>query len=332
MRLKNLVVRAADLGELWVGISGVEVTPHGRLFLVWYSGGPKEPHEENRVYLRMSDDGARTFTEPKLMAVPTGGLRAFAPGLWMDPDGVLWLLYNRSSKETGDFGVYCRTCTNPDAVTPEWSIERRIGFDVAWSHRVTKPVVLTSGEWLMPVTWAREWSGEWHNKTGTLQGVAISKDHGRSWALHGAVEAPPWALQDTIVERKDGVLQMYIRTGAGVLWQSTSHDRGRTWAEGSPTTIPNPGSRYFVRRLQSGRWLLINSPDPSARVRIEAYLSEDEGVSWSRGLVLDERENVAYPDAIQRADGTIYCIYDRDRRGAGEILLAEFREEDIPRS
>ena len=35
------------------------------------------------------------------------------------------------------------------------------------------------------------------------------------------------------------------------------------------------------------------------------------------------------PDAVEAADGTLYIIYDRERGGAKEILLARIREEDI---
>jgi imidazole glycerol phosphate synthase subunit HisF len=46
-------------------------------------------------------------------------------------------------------------------------------------------------------------------------------------------------------------------------------------------------------------------------------------------LLLDERSGVSYPDGVQDQDGLIWMTYDRDRQGAGEILLATFREEDV---
>ena len=38
---------------------------------------------------------------------------------------------------------------------------------------------------------------------------------------------------------------------------------------------------------------------------------------------------MSYPDGVQDKDGLIWITYDRDRGGAGEILLAKFREEDV---
>ena len=60
-----------------------------------------------------------------------------------------------------------------------------------------------------------------------------------------------------------------------------------------------------------------------------AYLSEDDGETWLGGLVLDERDNVSYPDGGQADDGTIFAVYDFERYGAREIYVARFTEEDV---
>jgi len=65
------------------------------------------------------------------------------------------------------------------------------------------------------------------------------------------------------------------------------------------------------------------------RSHLTARLSADDGATWNEGLLLDERSNVSYPDGVQDKDGLIWIVYDRDRQGDGEILLAKFREEDV---
>ena len=122
---------------------------------------------------------------------------------------------------------------------------------------------------------------------------------------------------------------MLIRTGSGVLWESHSTDRGRTWSPATATTIANPGSRFFIRRLASGNLLLVNHFKFQGRSHLTAQLSKDDGKTWNEGLLLDERAGISYPDGIQAADGLIRIVYDRDRQGAGEILLAAFREQDV---
>ena len=41
---------------------------------------------------------------------------------------------------------------------------------------------------------------------------------------------------------------------------------------GRPSTIVNPGSRFFIGRLRSGLLLLINSPRPDSRTGITAQV------------------------------------------------------------
>jgi hypothetical protein len=67
----------------------------------------------------------------------------------------------------------------------------------------------------------------------------------------------------------------------------------------------------------------------TGRSHLTAFLSCDDGLSWGRGLLLDERDHVSYPDGAQAGDGTIFIVYDRDRHGAKEILMARFTEGDV---
>ena len=89
---------AIDLdARTWQGIPGLERTPNGRVFVSWFTGGPKEPAPNNTVVLSSSDDDGRTFSAPEAMALPlSDGTRCYDPCLWIDPKGRLWYLFNRS--------------------------------------------------------------------------------------------------------------------------------------------------------------------------------------------------------------------------------------------
>lgn len=313
----------------WQGIPGIERTAKGRVFASWFTGGPKEPSPENTVLLSYSDNQGKTFTRPQAIALPKDGSRCFDPTLWIDPRGRLWYIFNRGNKDTAQHDVWARTCDDPDATPPVFGPEFRVGYEAPYAFRMNKPTVLSGGEWLMPVTHAAEPIHDWFAGSKQLQGVGISSDEGRTWNLHGAVKAPEWALECMITELRDRRLWMLIRTGSGVLWESHSTDKGRTWSEGKPTTIANPGSRFFIRRLASGNLLLVNHYKFKGRSHLTAQLSTDDGVTWNDGLLLDERGGVSYPDGVQDKDGLIWITYDQDRGGAGEILLAKFREEDV---
>jgi len=324
----------------WQGIPGLERTLHGRVFVSWFTGGPKEPAPDNTVVLSFSDDNGRTFSSPEAMALPlSDGTRCYDPCLWIDPQGRLWYLFNRSVKDSTRHGVYARICEAPDASPPVWGAEFRVGFDSPFSFRMNKPVVLSTGEWVMPVVHALEPVAGWAGfDPKQVHGAAVSTDEGKTWTLHGAVKMPTASLENMIVELRDGRLWMLIRTGK-VLWESHSPDRGRTWTEAAPTTIATPHSRFFIRRLASGNLLLVNHHRFTGRSHLTARLSTDDGTTWNDGLLLDERGGerfpngvpggVSYPDGVQDADGLVWITYDRDRNGAGEILLARFREEDV---
>ena len=65
--------------------------------------------------------------------------------------------------------------------------------------------------------------------------------------------------------------------------------------------------------------------DYSAKV----IVSTDDGKTWSRGLLLDERKGISYPDGQQTKDGTIYIVYDYNRKTDQKTLITDFSEEDI---
>jgi len=338
--------------RVWQGIPGIERTAGGRLFFTWFTGGEVEPREENMVILCYSDDDGRTHSPIKIMAVPpVPGARCYDPTPWIDPKGRLWYIFCRGSRETAEHGVYARICDDPDALEPVFGPEFRIGFDdVPFSFRMNKPTVLSTGEWIMPVTYSKELIYAWNagrddpeprdgfSNQPVLHGVSISYDEGKTWSkLHGEVDSPPWALENMIIELKDGRLWMLVRTNAGFLWESFSTDKGITWSEGKRSNIITPGSRFFIRRLSSGNLLLVNHTTNRSRTNIRAQISVDDGKTWSRGLLLDNRPRISYPDGVEDAEGNIWIIYDFDRNGRGDertfgqMVMARFREEDAMR-
>ena len=140
-----------------------------------------------------------------------------------------------------------------------------------------------------------------------------------------------------IVELKDGRLWMLTRTSYGI-GQAFSEDKGKTWTSIEPSGHTGPNSRCHIRRLKSGRILLINHVNPTYqtnprswndRNNLMAMLSDDDGKTWHGGLMLDTRDRVTYPDGTQDDEGYIYIIYDWERFADREILMSVFTEEDI---
>ncbi len=311
----------------WQGIASLERSPGGRLWAMWYSGGNGEG-PQNYVTVAASDDHGVTWREPLLVIDPPGQVRAYDPCPWVDPTGRLWLCWAQSEEWfDGRCGVWAVTAERPDELCVQWSAPRRLADGIM----MCKPTVLYDGRWLMP---AAVWNLDDHPRRPDMDAYRFSNvyqsvDQGATWTLLGSAEVPQRVFDEhMVVERRDGSLWMLVRTSYGI-GESFSYDGGRTWTPGRPSAIASPGSRFFIRRLQSGALLLVNHYQFTQRSHLTASLSDDDGQTWPHHLLLDERANVSYPDGVQGPDGMIHIVYDRERKGAGEILLAQFTEADV---
>lgn len=309
------------------GIPGLERSLNGRLWAVWYAGGDDEG-PQNFVLVVTSGDDGKTWSGPKLVIDPPGNVRAFDPTLWLDPTGRLWLFWAQSYADAEHWcGVWAMTTREADREEPTWTAPRRLCEGIM----MNKPTVLSTGEWLLPASVWREHGPKPIPAKLAGANVVISRDQGESFELLGQAQVDdPLFDEHSIVERGDGSLWMWIRVVSGIA-TSVSTDRGVTWSHGEPSPLSHTSSRFFLRRLQSGRLLLVkhSPPDRPRRSHLTAYLSEDDGATWLGGLVLDERDGVSYPDGFQSPEGIIYVVYDYARYADKMILMATFTEEDV---
>ncbi|NOY80203.1 MAG: hypothetical protein GXP31_04270 [Kiritimatiellaeota bacterium] len=321
--------RYADDRRLFQGIPGLARAPRGRLWATWYSGGTAEG-PENFVAVATSADDGETWSPIRLVIDPPGNVRAFDPCLWLAPTGNLWLFWAQSrSWYDGRAGVWAMVTDNPDAPEPVWTAPRRLCHGIM----MNKPLVTRAGVWLLPAAlW--DTSNGMYPELDPLRraNVVASWDRGVSWHFLGGAHIPGKRDCDEhmLVECRDGALRMFIRTRFGIA-ESVSRDGGRQWTEAAPSNIAHVTSRFFIRELRSGCWLLVKHGALDARgerSHLTAYVSDDEGRTWRGGLLLDERPGISYPDGVEGPDGTILIIYDHSRTGAKEILLAAFTEAD----
>jgi hypothetical protein len=326
------------------GIPSIAAAPGGRLWLAWY-GGARDEGCGNIVGLVCSGDGGATWSAPVVVVQPPPAARAFDPALWCDTDGRLWLFWAQSASPAdqrvifdGVGGVWALRTSEPDAAEPHWEAPRRIADGIM----MNRPTVLRDGTWLFPVTLWRDGLGSGPATPATLADaclphVVASRDHGATFERRGGPQVEGRDFDEhMLVELRDGRLWLLTRILAGMAG-SISDDGGRSWTPARPIDLGVPNSRFHVRRLRSGRLLLIvNLVDPAergtawaTRKNLSALLSDDDGASWTHRLLLDARSQTSYPDADEDADGRIWITYDRDRYGSGDILLACIREADV---
>lgn len=325
----------------FTGIPSLAVSPSGRrLWATWYTGSTDGEDSNNYGVLATSVDDGRTWKEV-LVADPDGKgpCRAFDCEVWVTPNGKLcwsWTerptLLRTEDKRTQmpgiSFGAHRDVLVRamldaeqePRAPYPP---VRRMGSGVM----MCKPLVLRSGRWLFPASlWGEDASAR----------VYASDGGGGNFTLLGGATLPKWVREfdeHNLVELADGRLRAYLRAlrGPTGCWTSESSDGGRTWTRTRPADFAHTNSRLFVRRLASGRLLLVkNGPldRDVGRKQLTAFLSDDDGATWKGGLVL-EKGSCAYPDGDQAPDGTIYVTYDNDRTKRQDIHLAVFTEADV---
>jgi hypothetical protein len=134
-------------------------------------------------------------------------------------------------------------------------------------------------------------------------------------------------------------------TNAGV-WSintATSNIENPVWSE--PGRLTNGVMMCKPIVLSDGSWVLPASTwrltDHSAKVIMSndkgltwyeqgaVNVPKDDGNSWSKGLLLDERKGISYPDGQQIEDGSVCIIYDYNRTKEQMILMTSLTEDDI---
>lgn len=332
---KNALKQFYTDKRLWQGIPALSRSKNGRLFATFYSGKIKEEYGNYSVVITSNDDGMN-WSEPIATAYNGDDSRCFDPNIWVDPYGRLWFFWNVMP----DFKLYAAICDNPDEDILVWREPRIIANGIM----INKPTVISPNEWLLPIAvWAkhiRVMSDVVSKDRKRLAFAYKTNDSGKTFFRLGGVDMPQRSFDEhMLLNHNDGTLAMYVRTfyGIGV---SYSYDGGLSWTPGEDSGLGGPCSRFFIRKLKSGNVLLVNHVNFCGRNNLTAMISSDDGKTFHGGLLLDERNDVSYPDGVEDEDGNIYIIYDRERgsykhnlaenqKCAREILLARFTENDI---
>jgi len=138
------------------------------------------------------------------------------------------------------------------------------------------------------------------------------------------------ATEPTLAELGDGRILMLIRTNLDRFWEALSEDGGRTWRTIRPSSIDASSSPGCLRRLASGRLLLVwNRLNPEGRVwdktpggqasefpaswhreELSAMLSDDDGLTWTPPRVIARQPGgqLSYPYVFERRPGELWIF------------------------
>lgn len=322
------------------GIPSIAVSPkNGRLWLTCYCAWKGAECAYNYCPLMTSKDGGRTWKQV-MVADPDGEgpLRNFDPELFVNRAGkLIWSWTERTCDPKDPFNgcfadpkedrlmlVELDAENEPVAPYPEPRLACR-------GVMMCKPIDLADGRTLLPVShWFDDPSACFYSTTDW-----------KTFAFVGGAKLPKGARQfdeHAVVQRSDGSLLTWIRT-TGEPRESVSNDGGKTWSEPVQSQVGNPNSRLFCTKLKNGHLLMVKHGKMGEhfqkkgwlpRRELRAFVSTDDGKTWQGDLVVDARtQGLSYPDGDVAADGSVYIVYDYDRTGAQELLVARVTEADV---
>lgn len=306
--------------------------PDGSLLCLFLTGGPTEPHNENKTVACRSFDGGDTWTEPEVL-FSHSHRGVWCPEMFAecDPPFIAVHTYNAESwyRELQTFLSYSfdggQTWQEPSSFP--------CGLNGVC---LRQGIVLSNGEWLFPFYRQEVRQGfDWPEniltvRPGFLCGAAISSDEGMTFETHGNLRSmegvPLW--EPNCVELEAGHIIMTMR-GKGYLYVSESFDFGRTWTEPRESRIPNANTKMTLLKVRK-KILLINNFTTDTtfegRIHLELWISEDNMRTWAKKIpVMPPEEKWFYPHAFaDEAEETLYIACENKNRH--ELIRFRFDE------
>jgi predicted neuraminidase len=287
---------------------------NGDLYLAWY-GGDGEYAPGTAVY------GAR-FSSGKWSAPQTLALDPFYsvgnPVVWQAPDGMLWLWYVVRPGSTWSTSRIAMKVSKDAART--WSDASILTFEEGTMVR-GKPIVLRSGEYLLPV-WKETGFDPEVVGADTVSFFMRYDPRAKKWIESNRIHSRLGALQPAVAQIDESYLIAYCRRGGGYgprtdgyMIRSESHDGGKTWTDGVETRLPNPNAAVDLLKLQNGHLLLVYNDSMHQRTPLAVAISTDNDKTYPRRRNIAEGKNsFAYPYAIQTRDGKIHIVFTSEGR------------------
>jgi sialidase-1 len=314
------------------------VLKDGSVLLIYtrFTGGGSD-HDQADLVSRVSFDGGKTWSsEDRVVVANAGGLNVMSVSLNRLQDGRLALFYLEKNSLTDCRPVVrfssdeAMTWSEPVAIIPD----DEVGYYVLNNDRV---VQLSGGRLLAPLAlhhrpdWEKpDWNGE--------VGVYFSDNAGATWQrsagwwkAHDAAGKRVSAQEPGVVELKDGRVLMFIRTGAGELYQSHSIDRGATWSGPVAMGVASPQSPASIERIPGSDTLVMLWNDHAAlpvaerkaRTPLSLALSRDEGGTWSKPFPLESDPKGWYCyTAIEFVGDHLLLAYVAGEQSPGKHLSA----------
>lgn len=286
--------------------STIAETPEG-LIASWF-GGTKEGNKD--VCIWTSNLVNDKWTPPRKVAegIINDTLRyaCYNPVLYYANNGELLLFYKIGPNVAGWTGWMMRSNDNGKT----WSKREALPEGILGPIK-NKPVQI-GNTLLCPSS---------TEKGGWKAHIEFTTDNGRTWTKSNDINDDKilQAIQPSILQYKDGRIQILCRSRNTTINESWSSDGGKTWSEMKASALPNNNSGTDAVTLKDGRQLLVYNhvlPDSTwvkgkgPRTPLNVALSKD-GKKWYAALVLEDSpiSQYSYPSVIQSKDGMVHVVY-----------------------
>ena len=272
---------------------------------------------------KSSDDGGESWSQQQVICSHhqngARGKCGNATPLFDSDSGTLWLAYNLSGIP-GDLPegprVHSAHLMHSLDGGGSWQDPLKLPFGnlvFGPGHGIRKHLPPAQGRLLLPAY-----------RAGSAM-VIYSDDHGVTWRKGGELG---WGNETEVAELADGRLYMVTRHNApigrapqpnGRLY-AYSGDGGLSWpANGLDTVLPTPVCQASVVSAAGGQLLFANPAHSKARVRMTIRASDDNGVSWQRGLQVYPGP-AGYSQLGVLGSGEIVLLYERGRMAYSERI------------
>ena len=145
----------------------------------------------------------------------------------------------------------------------------------------------------------------------------VSTDEGKTWQRTryldiGGRGDHDGAIEGTLEQLGDGRIRMVLRSYHGFFYDSFSDDDGLTWTDPKPSSIRTTGSPGKMKRLASGRLVLLHNAIPTGgfvrREQLSICFSDDDGRTWSPPQVIATNKGgrVSYPHLFEHSPGVLW--------------------------
>jgi predicted neuraminidase len=305
--------------------STIEETSSG-MITAWF-GGTEEKDDDVGIWVSRNEGNGWTRPIEVVDGVQSDTLRypCWNPVLFQPHTGDLMLFYKVGPTPRDWWGMIMTSAD--DGKT--WSPPRKLGEgpngDLIGPVK-NKPVQLPDGTIICPS------SRETRLPDGNLVwNVHFEKsiDDGNSWETIGPIHDGQeiQAIQPSILQYKNGKMQILCRTIQKYISESWSEDGGQTWSAMQLTQLPNPNAGTDAVTLIDGRQLLVYNHTqrgkdfPSGRNMLNVAISED-GKFWKPVLTLERQDGeFSYPAVIQSSDGLVHILYTYRRRTIKHVII-----------